>query len=174
MSDFDIAYKHTAKNEGGFTWDPAPTAFGIDRRFWQGWKGWDIVDAVVKKVGRDEKKITTALRANPDFMVMVKEFFRRNFWTPFYTQITSQSVATMIFDRSVNMGPKQAHKIAQRVLGIIDDGFFGKKSVFAVNQLDPDVFCRDYDAACDQFYRGLAEKDPAKYARFKKTWEDRA
>lgn len=174
MSNFEEAYKHMARNEGGFTWKPAPTAFGIDRRFWQGWKGWDIVDAVVAKVGRDEKKITAALRANPEFMALVKEFFRRNFWTPFYAQILCQPVATMLFDRAVNMGPKQAHRIAQRVLNVLDDGFFGKKSVFAVNQWEPDVFCREYDAACDAFYRQLAEKSPEKYGEYQKGWVKRA
>jgi lysozyme family protein len=174
MSEFDSAYEHMAKNEGGFTWDPHPTAFGIDRKFWQGWKGWPIVDAVIAKVGRDVHLISVTLRHDPVFMAMVKEFFRVNFWIPNYNRIESQKVATILFDRAVNMGTQQAHRIAQRVLGVLDDGIFGKGSLFAINQMPPAEFCQRFDLACDGFYKALAEKNPEKYGRFKKTWESRA
>jgi lysozyme family protein len=174
MSDFEQAYKNTKRNEGGFTWDPHPTAFGIDRKFWEGWGGWPIVDAAIAKVGRNEKKITGELRKNPAFLAMVEKFYRRNFWLPIYGQITSQSVANFIFDRGVNIGTEQLHRYLQCVLGIVADGKFGKITLFHVNQRDPIPFVAELDKYVDlHHYQRLAEENPEKYGRFENTWKNR-
>lgn len=78
-----------------------------------------------------------------------------------YGQLAQYPTAAKIFDMAVNMGARQAHKIAQRAAnlfqaGLTVDGVLGPMSRQALNRIDDvdglvGAFCDGQEA----FYRGL-------------------
>jgi lysozyme family protein len=76
-------------------------------------------------------------------------------------------LATKIFDMAVNMGSKQAWKIAQRALAVcgcilIVDGIVGPQTIKCMNDLEK----RDYDVLVairelqKKFYEGIMLRNP--------------
>jgi lysozyme family protein len=88
----------------------------------------------------------------------------------------------VVFDMAVNMGPKQAIKILQRVIadylpGISIDGVIGSKTLDAINELASVISYRYFVCQITgeriNFYRGLVNRDPSQ-AVFLNGWENRA
>ncbi len=161
MSIFELAIGRTLKNEGGLVDDPNDpggiTNFGITLAFL---KKNDIHinnDGVI-----DAQDVRDLTEEN------AKTIYKTYFWDANgYSNIHSQLIATKIFDMCINMGPAQAHKLAQRACWSLngmgtpdDDGIFGEKTLKEINRWNEDLLppLRSEHA---NFYRLLAaQKHP--------------
>ncbi len=137
MSAFEPAFQKMIQNEGGFVLHTVPgdaggmTYAGIARNRWGNWPGWQIID-------RGDMD-------NPALTAMVREFYQQHFWKPICAeQFDSQAVADTVFGFAVNAGRRTAVRIAQAVVGTIQDGAIGPKTIAAINNADPDLFVARY------------------------------
>ncbi len=177
MSNFSRAIPHILEHEGGFVNhknDPGgATNYGVSLRYLT--KRGDLLGDFD---GDGHVDID-------DILAMTKEdargVYRAGFWDPNkLDQVKSQLVATKIFDMCVNMGSKQAWKIAQRAAGslgkpLIDDGIVGPNTLKVINSLDH----FDYDLVIKirelqkSFYTGIMKRKP-KLQSFALGWYRRA
>jgi len=166
MAIFEPAFNATLVNEGfpGFALDNngAEVCAGINRAYWPGWEGWAKID-FLKSNGLNHADINAELRKDPDLIGKVKDFYRRNFWTPWMGQINAQSVANWAFDKGVNMGLKECVLLLQRAAGAMADGKFGPATLAAVNVADPAQLVKAAHDQAVKFYQDLHAKDPVKY-----------
>ncbi len=113
MANFKIEYDQTMGHEGGYVNDPddagAETYKGISRRFHPGWPGWVIVDRL-----KSMSNFPECLKDEPSLEPLVETFYKQEFWDKFQgDQIKDQSVASELFDTSVNMSKSRAVKFLQ-------------------------------------------------------------
>lgn len=119
MADFDIAFKRTVFNEGGYVNDSddmgGETYMGVSRKAHPDLDMWKIIDNV-KKYCVDAPDINKELKSNNELTEYIKNFYETNYWRPFnlYNQ-QNQRLANQIFDTAVNMGIAKTKKIMQRV-----------------------------------------------------------
>jgi len=173
---FDFAVNVVLKHEGGFSSNPddpaGETNFGISLRF-------------LKEFGIDinhDKLIDINDIKEIHFSDAV-DIYKKYFWDKYnYEAINSLAVATKIFDMSVNMGPKQAHTIAQEACNynghqLVIDGILGPNTIAALNEIS--LHGREQDLMNDIvegqtfFYESLA-KDHPQLQVFLKGWMNRA
>lgn len=159
MSNFDEAIKTVLRHEGGYVNNPADpggeTKYGISKRSYP---------------NLDIKNLTSERAA---------AIYKADWWDRFrYETIDDQRVATKIFDMSVNMGSKQAHKLLQRAVnaagGSIEvDGMIGPQTLAAVNAVPACCVMSALKAEQAAYYRLIIEKNSA-LKTFEKGWMIRA
>lgn len=138
MADFSKAIEFVLANEGGYVNNPddpgGETNFGISKR------QYPFLD--IKNLTRDG----------------AIAIYQRDYWKPEYNSITSQRVATKLFDASVNMGPSQAVRLIQLALGgiqagpVIADGALGPETLSHINAADENALVDEYKARLAKFY----------------------
>lgn len=139
MSSFELAIDTVLEHEGYLSNDRADpggvTKYGVSLRFLQS-VGEDLGD-IDRDGDIDEKDV----RALP--LPQAKEIYRSLWWDRLkYGTIVDQRLATKVLDLSVNMGPKQAHKLLQKAVNrgskesLTVDGTLGPKTFLAVNLFD--------------------------------------
>lgn len=134
MADFTKAYNRTGINEGlwsnvigdagGETWK------GIARNLHPNWEAWTLIDFIKsglifpeKPTKKDIDKLNKALLANEKLELSVRKFYKNEFWDKTRgDEILIQLIAESIYDSSVNMGYKQAIKLAQRSAALKESG----------------------------------------------------
>lgn len=181
MANFNKAYELTKKEEGGYAFIPGDrggeTMWGIARNFWgedsrlkQFWRELDwYKQGMINIKGSTEyfKRINDLCGNNTVMISEAKGFYRDEFWNKMKGEwITSQKVANNLFDFFVNAG-KNAIKVAQRQLGVADDGIFGDKTLEAINK-EGDEFNDNLTQARIDYYKSL------KKPQFEKGWLARA
>ena len=129
---FDRAVEIVLQHEGGLVDDPDDpggiTKYGISYRFLRHRR------VQPGSTPDDIRKLTRAAAI---------ELYRRHFWERYgYGRLPDMSIATKVFDLSVNMGPRSAHKCLQRALRaagerVDEDGALGPQTVAAVHQAAP-------------------------------------
>ena len=91
-------------------------------------------------------------------------------------KITDDRVALSIFDWAVNSGGrgiKKAQIIANRFgANLVIDGIVGKKTLEAINAIDPKMFLNEYHEMQRTFYKNLAARDSSQEG-FLKGWLNR-
>lgn len=108
-----------------------------------------------------------------------RQLYRRCFWDRYrYGEIERQDVATKVFDCSVNMGPSQAHRLAQLAASVCGavldaDGLLGDRSIQALNRVDPQLWLRAMRSQMEARYHEIVRRTPDR-ARFLKGWLRRA
>lgn len=131
-SRFDEFIEYTLDHEGGFVDHPSDpggaTNWGISLRFLREVESasqvdWDLDDD--GDVDAHDIKLMTRNQA--------KILYREHFWFAELDELADPDIAAKLFDMGVNMGRRQAAKIAQRAIWrhmpVIEiDGFFGPKS----------------------------------------------
>lgn len=122
MAKFEVAHKGTSVNEGDYANDKndrgGETWKGIARTKNPQWLGWKIIDQY-----RNDSRFPAILNSLPALEVEVLKFYRAQYWNVIKgDQLKHQEVANSLYDSAVNMGPKQAIKLAQRAAGITDTG----------------------------------------------------
>ena len=91
-------------------------------------------------------------------------------------KITDDRVALSIFDWAVNSGGKgikKAQIVANKFgANLIIDGIIGKKTLEAINAIDPVAFLKEYHEMQRTFYKNLAARDSSQEV-FLKGWLNR-
>ena len=157
------------KTESGYTF------MGIYHTAHPAWKGWEIVEEEVKKCKYDIKKASASLYDNKTLLVLVKEFYKVNFWDiARLDEVTEQRVADEIFIFGVNVGMKLAIKKTQEYLGLQDDGVVGTQTLAKLNSVDVEVFDVEFDTLVEQkHYEYIISKYPEKKI-FANGWRNRS
>ena len=180
MALFNLAYKITMKNEGGYANNPndrgGETWRGIARNFWSTWSGWKIIDAIK---AQHPASLNAALGANTVLETQVLAFYKQNFWdTEALDSIQDQQLANQLFDTAVNMGTGIASKFLQQGINVLNpnsvvvDGKIGVRTIAAANSLSPEKL---YDAICTlrkQRYLNIIAANPSQSV-FKNSWFSR-
>lgn len=134
MANFDLYIKEILKSEGGFVNHPSDpggaTNLGITLANWRSY-GRDI-----NMDGRID--VEDLKRINEED---AKAFYKSRFWDKIWgDKISSQNLANIIFDHSVNTGVSRGVKIVQELLNRLDntgltvDGVMGTNTLNAINR----------------------------------------
>jgi len=173
MVNFNNAFGILIENEGLYSNDKrdsgGETVWGISRNNFPNLPIWKIVD--------ESKKLDNFpynLSDNPETIKQVWNFYFENFWQQINgDSINDQDKANILFDFSVNSGVKQAVKIAQRALGVPDDGIMGARTLLALNDTDLELFVLRFKIKKIEFYISIVDRKPDQI-RFLKGWINRA
>jgi len=171
MAEFKEAFDLMMIHEGGWVNDPIDrgleTFRGISRKFWPNWSGWDIID-----LAKTQSNFPANLKSNIDLNDLVIEFYKENFWDRWQAdKINNQSIASIIVDWLLNSGI-WGIKIPQRILGLVEDGIVGPKTLNAVNSSNQKGLFQDVKNAREQFYWNIVKNNPSQ-SKFIKGWLNR-
>jgi lysozyme family protein len=179
MSNFDKAIKLILKHEGGYVNNPndngGPTAFGVSLAFLKGCGDLGDFDHDGDVDIEDIKNMTV------DQATLI---YKTQWWDKYkYSAVTDLTIATKIFDFSVNMGSSRAHKLLQTSLNkafglkLTVDGVLGNATFSMINAVkDGSGEQQLLDAYCNEawmFYQQLILNNP-KFKVFEKGWKNRA
>ena len=160
---FQYAVSVVLDHEGGFSddkFDPGgKTNFGITQKF------------------SDEHKLgDVRLITKPKAI----EIYRNLFWDKYnYNSLDDLSVATKVFDASVNCGATQGAKFLQIAINHLQhtqlfvDGNIGPKTIDLANSLAPFKLMKELRDVMKQFYTNLVMAKP-QLERFYDGWVSRA
>lgn len=138
------------------------------------WEGWDVIREALEKVNGDRKKAAELLEMDVELQASVVEFYKREFWDKMkLDMVTSQKKADEMMVFGVNTHPVIAVKVAQRIVGALQDGVIGPKTLKALNEFDDDVFSETFDVLEKVHYDKIVERKPEKVI-FLKGWRNRA
>ena len=105
--------------------------------------------------------------------------YEREFWDKYgYGKIFYTGVGIKIFDLCVNMGPRGAHRVAQRALRasgrqVIEDGILGPNTLAAINFISGPMLLVALRSEAAGYYRSLATGRP-RFGRYITGWLARA
>lgn len=122
--NFIDAYNKLIKYEGGYVNDPddpgGETYKGISRRYHPSWEGWKIIEASNGNFSNNEK-----------LEEAVQNFYKENYWDFFDCDNLPFSIASEVFESSINVGKKRATIFIQETIEILlnikikVDGIYG-------------------------------------------------
>jgi lysozyme family protein len=163
MANFVLAFEQMIKDEGGYVLHEisgdtgGSTYAGIARNKNPHWEGWSAVD---------KKDFASATP-------LVREFYRREFWDKMRgDEITSDEVASSIFNFGVNAGMGMAVKMAQIVVGATPDGGVGAKTIELLNQQNGADFRKSYALAKVARYAEICNRNKTQ-SKFLLGWLNR-
>lgn len=166
MASFEKAIPIILKHEGGFVNhanDPGgATNYGISIRFL---RGIPIIDADFDKDG--DVDIEDIKNMTPE---QAGKLYKKYFWdVNKYQNINDDTIATKIFDMTVNMGAKRSHIIVQTALNkcfgtkLTIDGVLGPATMSIINAIEDDNEQIALTSICEEqfaFYLRLVEQKP--------------
>lgn len=165
MTKFDFCIAYVLKNEGGYSDHPN------DRG---GCTNHGITLATARRARdlgintcEDLKAMTTQA---------AKQIYYRFYWK--FGEINDWRVAAKMFDIFVNLRPVSANKIFQRAANVCGapvavDGFFGPKTVIAINSCNPVHYLEELIDQLHTHYTKIVNNDPTQ-AVFLLGWLRRA
>lgn len=173
MAVFEIAYKRTAINEGGYSNNVndrgAETYKGISRRAWPNWMGWKHIDDA-----KSSNAFPALLESNTVLQqTIVPEFYQQNYWAKIKaTEIQSQEVANELYDSAVNFGDFTAIMMLQRSLNLLNknarlwpdlllDGKMGVATLEATNKANSSALLKSLNGFQFMKYALICEHDPS-------------
>ena len=149
------------------------TFMGIYQKYHSTWKGWNEILAALA-YGGDTEKISRMLFDNKDLRDEVWKFYKQKYWDRMrLDEVASQLKANEMFIFGVNVGVKPAVRVAQQLVGVVNDGIVGDQTVVAINRYDEERFDKQFDRAELEYYNRLIEKNP-KYRIYANGWRNRA
>jgi lysozyme family protein len=173
MADFDRAIGVIFAHEGGYTVDHAgPTKYGVTL---DTLRAWGQLEADADRDG--DIDADDVLHMDGETAIKV---YRDLWWNKYdYGAIKDQSIATKIMDMSINMGPRQAHVIAQTACGacgrrVKEDGIFGPETINALNALWPCTLLPAMRCGQAVYYLRLVSSNPGRFAQYCEGWLRRA
>ena len=133
---------------------------------------WDMVDKLVKLVGM--KRASVMLYYDEETMRRVSQVFIDNYWNPLQLhKVDSQKIANEMFVMGVVSGVTNSAKIAQRLVGVEDDGIIGNQSLLALNAFNEDRFDKEFDDREIDYFEEIVAKKPF-FKRFLQGWKNRS
>lgn len=172
MARFEDAIEHILGNEGGYVNDPTDrggeTNYGVSDA--GDGKADGLIDLDRDGVGDVSPKNLSKQQA--------VEYYRRHYWRSVYDKITSQEVATKVFDAAVNSGHHAAHAELQRACNtcgarLTVDAAIGAKTLSAVNAIEPARLMRELRAERAMKYAQILMRDRTQ-EKFLRIWMRRA
>lgn len=156
MKRFEEIYKHTLKWEGGDKLHNVSSDAG-------GWTKFGISYNNNKKHFKDleDFKNMTFEKAS--------EIAYNDYYKPLDLGIVNPKVQAMFFDIAFNMGVKRAIILAQRALGLTDDGIIGKNTRANLHALDKTKLNNERV----KYFNAIAKNNPTQ-SKFLKGWLNRA
>lgn len=156
MERFKEIYKHTLKWEGG---DKLHNVSGDSG----GWTKFGISYNNNKQHFKDleDFKNMTFEKAS--------EIAYNNYYQPLDLGIVNPSVQAMLFDIAFNMGVKRSIILAQRALGLVDDGIIGKNTRANLHLLDK----KKLNNERVKYFNAIVKNNPTQ-SKFLKGWLNRA
>ena len=149
------------------------TFMGIYQDAHPRWAGWDEILGAAA-LGGDIEKISRALYSSEKLRAQVRAFYKETYWDRMrLDEINSQVKANEMFVFAVNVGIKPAVRVAQQLVGVVNDGIVGDQTVAAINRYDEARFDKQFDQAELQYYNGLIEKNQ-KFRIYANGWRNRA
>jgi len=169
MADFKIFEPILLKQEGGYANKKndsgGETWMGIARNYYPKWSGWTILDANKNHLPSNDyagwKAFSIYLRTLPNLQILVDSFYKKTFWDQMQGDlIANQSIANFIGDWGVNAGLGVPIKHAQKILGLLQDGGLGPKTLAAINSVDGLSFFTKMKQERIQFYYDVIKAHP--------------
>lgn len=119
--DFDTAFKHILKYEGGLVDHPADpggiTKFGISLRAYP-----ELGTEGVRSLTKDDAKV----------------IYKRDYWDACYCESLPDSLRLMVFDCAVNQGVGYATRALQAAVSVRADGTIGPVTLQAIKDTNPE------------------------------------
>lgn len=171
MADFQIAFKRTATNEGGYVNRTADrggeTYRGIARNKNPQWEGWALIDA--RKPAAD---FPANLEGYAALQEKYEQFFKAEYWDKVQgDQILSQGIANELFDSAVQFGFMTAGFFLQDSLNLLNkngklfpdmltDGKIGPRTLKLTNEFPwPDALLKTMNGFQFMKYVGICRHD---------------
>ena len=149
------------------------TFMGIYQTAHPHWTGWDEILGTVA-LGGDIEKISRALYGRENLRAQVRAFYKEAYWDSMrLDEVQSQIKGNEMFIFAVNVGIKPAVRVAQQLVGVVNDGIVGDQTVAAINRFDEARFDKEFDRAELQYYNKLIENNP-KFRVYANGWRNRA
>lgn len=160
MAEFTKALELVLAHEGGYGNDPddpgGETYKGVSRKMHPLWLGWHTIDMLKK-----QENFPKNLEANSDLQHEVESFYKVQFWNRISgALIQEQAVADSIFDFAVNAGISTSVSLAQKVVGVKDDGINGPDTLQAINKFNVRLFIAEFKLARINRYIAICNKRP--------------
>jgi len=122
---------------------------------------WAFIKGVYKATGNDIKRTSVMLYHDDKINAQIKDWAKINIWDKMkLDEIKSQKIADEMFLFAFHTHYKTAAKVAQRVVGVVSDGFIGSKSIKALNDFDSDTFDIVYDEHEKEHYKDIIKRKP--------------
>lgn len=118
---FELAISRVLSHEGGYSNNPIDP--GRETM-------WGITSRTARKWGYKGE-----MRYLPRETAI--DIYHSEYWLPIRGDDVPFPLAFLLFDGAVNSGPPQAIIWLQRVLGVVDDGIFGPKTLSAIRGFEP-------------------------------------
>lgn len=158
---------HKNKTESDYTF------MGIYRKYHPNWKGWELVDVVLKETESIEEA-SEVLYYDSNIRRYVYDFYRKEFYSKMkLSHLKAQHTADELFIFGVNVGNKEAVKVAQTIVEVTVDGIVGNHTIDALNKYDVEEFSKIYDIYEMKYYSELIKRKP-KYKIYANGWKNRA
>lgn len=163
MGQFDIALRFALSNEGThYVADPSDkgvcSRMGVTLASLSSWRGKPCTCDDVAKLGIDE----------------VTSLYRLRYWDAMQLdQIGPQATATALFDMGVLNGPKEAVKVMQSCVHLLEDGILGPKTLAAINSHTASFLVPLFAQMFQLHFLQICRKDPSQ-AKFVGNWVHRA
>lgn len=149
------------------------TFMGIYQDAHPHWAGWDEILGALA-YGGDIEKISRALYSSEKLRAQVRAFYKEAYWDRMrLDEVESQVKANEMFIFAVNVGIKPAVRVAQQLVGVVNDGIVGDQTLAAINRFDEARFDKQFDRAELEYYNKLIEKNP-KFRIYANGWRNRA
>ena len=134
--------------------------------------GWTFMG--IYQDGGNIEKISRALYASENLRAQVRAFYKEAYWDRMrLDEISSQLKANEMFIFGVNVGVKPAVRVAQQLVGVVNDGIVGDQTIAAINRYDEERFDKQFDRAELEYYNKLIEKNP-RLKIYANGWRNRA
>ena len=156
---FKKAFKYVIYHEGGYVNDPSDlggeTKYGISKRSYP---------------NLNIKHLT---------LEQARKIYFCDYWLKGkFEQISDDTLATQLFDLSVNLGIKAETIVLQRALrsvgiNVQEDGVLGPVTLSATNKADPNALLAAIKSEAAGYYRLIAAKNPQQQ-KFLSGWLSRA
>lgn len=97
----------------------------------------------------------------------VKDFYQKEFWNQWFSQLLSDDVAKRVFDAAVNMGPGTAVKILQEAINVfktpalVVDGGWGPNTVAGANGVLSSALVTAFQQERLEHYKAIVASNPS-------------
>jgi len=161
--------KFIHKNKG----EDSLTVAGIYRKWHPKTLDWDFVDRVISMCSGNLAMASNLIIKDVKIQAQILQGFKAHYWDKNRLgEIVHQNTANELFISATNIDSKNTIKLAQKLIGVKDDGIIGNITIKYLNDYDPIAFDKEFDEIEIENYERIA-KNP-RLAHNLKGWKNRA